>query len=136
MEVFQYLGWRLSYDDNHIQAVLGNLKKARGCWARISRVLRTEKASSGVCAMFYKATVQAVLLFGCETWNQTPTAMKWLEGFHIRAVYRMTRNNKPRRNPNGEWMYSLSEDALQIILRSRGKRSHLSSSIGASLVFL
>ena len=112
MEVFQYLGRLLSHADNNSQAVHGNLKKAQGCWARISRVLRPENASSRVCAMFYKATVQAVLLFGSETWNRTPTAMKWLEGFHIQAAYRMMRTNKPRRSPNGEWTYSSSEDVL------------------------
>ena len=63
--------------------------------------------------MFYKATVQAVLLFGSETWNLTPTAMKQLEGFHIRAAYRMARTNKPRRVPTDKWTYPLSEDALE-----------------------
>ncbi len=33
--------------------------------------------------MFYKATVQAVLLFGAETWNLTETALKQLKGFPI-----------------------------------------------------
>ena len=112
MGVFQYLGRLLSHDDNDSQAVRGNLKKARGCWAWIARVLRAENASSRVCAIFYKATVQAVLLFGSETWNRTPTAMKWIKGFHIRVAYRMTRTNKPRRSPNGDWTYSLSEDVL------------------------
>ena len=112
MEAFQYLGRLLAYNDNNSQATCGNMKKARGCWARISRVLQAENASSRVCAMCYKATVQAVLLFGSETWNITPTAMKWLEGFHSRAAYQMARTNKPQRSPNGEWMYPSSEDAL------------------------
>ena len=63
--------------------------------------------------MFYVATVQAVLLFGSETWNITPTAMMRLEGFHIRAAYRLAVDNKPRRNPNGEWTYPSSEDVLE-----------------------
>ncbi len=46
--------------------------------------------------MFYKATVQAVLLFGAEMWNLTETALKKLEGFHIKAAWRMARNHKPR----------------------------------------
>ena len=69
VEIFQYLGRLLAFDDNDIQAVGCNLKKARKSWSRISRVLRAENASPRVCGLFYKATVQAVLLFGSETWN-------------------------------------------------------------------
>ena len=68
VEVFKYLGRLLSYDDDDAQAILGNLRKARKCWARISKVLRAENASPRVSGMFYRATVQAVLLFGSETY--------------------------------------------------------------------
>ena len=88
-EVFKYLGRLLSFNGNDVQAVRANLRKARKCWAWISRVLRAENASPRVCGMFYKAVVMAVLLFGSETWNLTPTAMKCLEGFHIRSAYRI-----------------------------------------------
>ena len=114
VEVFKYLGRLVSMDDNDVQAVRSNLKKARKCWARISRVLRAENASPRVCGMFYKATVQAVLLYGSETWNLTPSAMKKLEGFHIRSAYRMARDNKPQCDPlTKDWTYPLSKDVLE-----------------------
>ena len=47
VEVFKYIGCLLSYDDNDMRAVRSNLKKARNCWARISRVLWSENASPG-----------------------------------------------------------------------------------------
>ena len=47
--------------------------------------------------MFSKAMVQAVLLFGSETWNLTPTAVKCLKGFQLQAAWRMAREYKPRR---------------------------------------
>ena len=62
--------------------------------------------------MFYKATVQAVLLFGSETWNVSTAMLARLEGFHIRAAYRMARNNKPLRNARG-WEYPVLEDVLK-----------------------
>ena len=113
VEVFKYLGRLMSFDDVDTQAMRSNLKKARRVWARLSRVLNRENASSRVCARFYIATVQAVLLFGSETWNITPTAMKRLEGFHIRAAYRMAVENRPRREPDGSWTYPSSEDVLK-----------------------
>ena len=67
VEVFKYLGRLLAYDDNDSQAMRSNLKKARKSWAQVSRVLRAENAAPKVCGVFYKATVQAVLLFGSET---------------------------------------------------------------------
>ena len=90
VEVFKYLGRLIAYDDEDTQVVRGNLKKARRVWARISRVLRAKNASPRVCGMFYKATVQSVLLFGSETWCLAPAALKSLEGFHVKAARRMT----------------------------------------------
>ena len=90
MEVFKYLGGLLAYDDEDTQAVRGNVKNARRVWAQISRVLRAGNASPQVCSMFYKATVQFVLLFGSETWYLAPSALKSLEGFHVKAAHHMT----------------------------------------------
>ena len=84
------MGKLLAYDDEDIQAVRSNLKKARRVWARISRILRAKNASPRVCGMFYKATVQSVLLFGSETWCLAPAALKSLEGFHVKAARCMT----------------------------------------------
>ena len=81
MKVFKYLGRLIAFDDDDTQVVRGNLAKARRVWARISRVLRAENASARACGMFYKATVQSVLLFRSETWFLSPTTLQRLEGF-------------------------------------------------------
>ncbi len=57
VEVFKYLGWLISFNDANNQAMWSNLKKAQGCWGRVSRVLRAENATPKMCGMFYKATV-------------------------------------------------------------------------------
>ena len=114
VEVFKYLGRLLAFDDNDVQAMRCNLKKARKSWSRILRVLHAENASPRVCGLFYKATVQAVLLFGSETWNVSPSMMQRLEGFHICAAWRMAKTNKPCRNPiTVEWQYPSSEAVLE-----------------------
>ena len=94
------------------QAMQSNLRKARGCWARISRVLRAENASPRTCGMFYKATVQAVLLYGSETWSLSPSSQKRLEGFHIRAAWRMS-GFWPEKKPDGSWTYPCLADVLE-----------------------
>ena len=90
MEVFKYLRRLIPIDNDDTQVVRRNLAKARRVWARISRVLRSENASTRVCGMFYKATVQSVLLFASKTWVLSPATLKRLEGFHAKAERRMT----------------------------------------------
>ena len=96
----------MAYDNNDLQAVHNNFKKARQVQARVSRVLRTENASPCICGMVYKATIQAVLLFGSNTWCLTPAALKSLEDFHLQAAWCRVHNNKPCRQPNWSWLYS------------------------------
>ena len=62
--------------------------------------------------MFYKATVQAVLLFGSEMWNLSPLAIKCLEGFHLRAARRIA-GMQPCEKPDGTWTYPSSEKVLE-----------------------
>ncbi len=45
VEVFKYLGQLIAFDDANNQSMRSNLRKARGRWARVSRVLRAENAS-------------------------------------------------------------------------------------------
>jgi hypothetical protein len=112
VKVFRYLGLLIAGDDTDSQAMQSNLKKARGVRAWVSRVLRAENASPWTCGMFYKATVQAVLLYGSETWSLSPLSLKGLEGFHIRAAWRMS-GLRPEEKPNGSWTYPRLIDVLK-----------------------
>ncbi len=66
VEVFKYLGWLISYNDADTQAMLSNLRKARGCWAQILHVLRAENASPWTCGMFYKKTCRRFCYTGVK----------------------------------------------------------------------
>jgi hypothetical protein len=112
VEVFKYLGRLLSMEDNDAQAVRANLRKARKVWARVGKVLTGENASPRVCGKFFKAIVQAVLLYGSETWVLSTASLKLLEGFSIRCAWRMAEENKPRREA-GTWQYPPSKDVLE-----------------------
>jgi hypothetical protein len=89
-----------------------NLRKARGCWAWILPVLRAENTTPWMSGMFYKATVQAVLLYGSETWSLPPSSVKRLEGFHIQAAWQMS-SLRPEKKPNGSWLYPCSVYVLE-----------------------
>jgi hypothetical protein len=113
VESFCYLGRILAQDDEDVRAVRSQIKKARGTWARVGQVLQADNTPPKVSAMFYKAVVQLVLLYGSDSWNLTKTALAWLEGFHIRAAYRMAKVHKPRRGPNHAWVYPATSEVLK-----------------------
>jgi hypothetical protein len=58
--------------------------------------------------------VQAVLLYGSETWSLSLSSIKHLEGLHIRTAWRMS-GKKPVRKEDGSWMYPRLEDVLQAV---------------------
>jgi hypothetical protein len=60
--------------------------------------------------MFYKAVVQAVLLYGCETWVVTPAMMRVLEGFHHKVARRIS--GKMARLTGTGWYYPPIAEAL------------------------
>ena len=68
---------------------------------------------SRISAKFYKAVVQSLLLYGSETWAISRSVMARLEGFHIRAAYKMAKQHVPRRGPGRQWTYPKSEDVLE-----------------------
>ncbi len=91
--------------------------------------------------MFYKATVQLILLFGSETWNLSPVSLKSLEGFYIRAAWRMA-GKRPLKLPDGTWTYPNSTEVLdkvglKTIAHYIGvQRQHVASYIADKPIFL
>jgi hypothetical protein len=113
VEVFKYLGRLMSQDNDDIQVIRAQMRKAPATWARVRQVLRSENVSPFVAARFYQAIVQAILLYGSESWVISTTAMARLEGFHIHCAYRMAKEHKPKRGPGGVWIYPRSVDVLK-----------------------
>ena len=89
---FQYLGRVISAADNDWRAVVSNLSRARLVWKRTARILSREGAEPRLSIFFFKAVVQAVLLFGSETWAVTPCMVRVLGGFQDQVARRLTGN--------------------------------------------
>ena len=60
---FKYLGRILTETDDDWPSVVGNLRKAKQSWGRVSRVIIREGADPKVSQAFYIAVTQAVFLF-------------------------------------------------------------------------
>ena len=60
---FKYLGWVFTAAYDYWKVVVGNLWEAHKLFSLMSRILRREGARPRFSGMFFKAVVQAVLLF-------------------------------------------------------------------------
>ena len=112
VDVFRYLGRLLSYNNSDWPTLYYNLKKAQQRWAMVARILVRDGASRRAMGMFYKGIVQAILLYGCETWTLTNPMIKVLEGFHHKVARRIA-GMMPTRLPSGDWYYPPLADALE-----------------------
>lgn len=113
VSTFKYLGRPISSTDDDWPAIHLNLSKAREQWAMVSKVLRREDATPKISAMFYKAVVQSVLLYGAETWVMTPAVLLKLESFHKRIARRLANKMPYYVALEDKWIYPDIEVALE-----------------------
>ena len=90
--------------------VVKNLSWSRAVWRRMTRILSREGVAPWVSGFFFKAVVQAVLIFGSETWVVNPRMVKALGGFQVQLARRLT-GRLPRRTPGGKWTYTSTATA-------------------------
>ena len=86
VSTFKYLVRVMTAGDENWPAVAGNLVKAQKSWGRMSRIISQEGSDKRVSGNFFKAVVQAVLLFGVETWVLTLRIERALESFQNGAA--------------------------------------------------
>ena len=65
-----------------------------------------------VFGLFYKYMVQAVLIYGSETWILTPWMVLNLEAFHHRVACNL-RGKQQQKQSGGGWFYPPLEEAMQ-----------------------
>ena len=63
--------------------VLRNIWRARQVWVRLGKLLRQEGADPTTSAKFYWAMVQAVIVFGEETWVLSAAMLSKIEGLNM-----------------------------------------------------
>lgn len=112
VDEFKYLGRVVSRKDDDWPAVNRNLTRARAAWGKLGRILSKEGASPKAMASVYKTVVQAVLLYGSESWVLTSTMEKKLQSFHRRCARYIT-GQHIRQNPDETWTCPSSEIVLE-----------------------
>ena len=105
---FKYLGRILSQNDDDSKCIEQQLKRARARWNNVAQILKREGANAPTMARFYKAIIQAVLLYGSESWTITKLNWDRLRSFHKRAIRYMTTTHI-RKISEDRWEYPDSE---------------------------
>ena len=108
---FKYLGRVVKNNDDDWSAVNQNVKKATATWGRVCKILSKEGANPKAMATVYKAVVQAVLLYGSESWVLSLTMEKKLQSFHRRCARYIT-GQHIRQNPDESWTCPSSSSVL------------------------
>ena len=100
---FKYLGRWIMDNDDDTKCIDLQLKCAKKKWNCIAAILKRQGANAEVMSRFYLCIVQAVLLYGSESWTVTKRNMKKLESFHNRAIRYMTGKHICKEGEN--WSY-------------------------------
>ena len=108
---FKYLGRFLSKTDGDWPEVVHNLWRARHKWEQPARVLIREGTDARNLGNIYVAVVQAVMLYGSDTWVMTLRVGWVLCVFHHRVACRLT-GRQPRIGQDGGWMYTSLKDMM------------------------
>jgi hypothetical protein len=110
---YLYLGRILRWNDSDDAAVAARLSKARSTWGRMSPILRAANANPKVMARFYLAVVQAILLYGSESWVISTGTLRRLETFHARCARHMAHQHI-RKLPDGTWVHPPTAQVLDL----------------------
>ena len=89
------------------------MKKARKRWACVGKILKTKGANPKIMAKFYLTIVQAVLLYGADSWVIKKRDYDALRSFHRRAARYMT-GQHIRKLDGNKWEYPNHEELLKI----------------------
>ena len=112
VDTFKYLGRILYWSEDNWLEVLRNVGKVRRVWNRLRKMPLREGAETRVSAMFYRAVVQTVLLFGAETWVLSEATLRNLEGLHIGFLRQIT-GKKAVQKEDRTWQKVAAEKALE-----------------------
>ena len=80
------MGRPLDQTDDYWPAVRRNIMRARLVCERLGTLLRREGSEPKVSASFYRVVVQAIILYGSETWVLLASMAKRVEGTHMELM--------------------------------------------------
>ena len=109
---FRYLGRIITDNDDDTRCIKDNIKRAKKRWNCIAKILKREGANAVCMSRFYLTIVQAVLLYGAESWAIFQRNMDLLKSFHWRSIRYMTGVHIAKQR-DGAWFIPDHEELLR-----------------------
>ena len=81
VDSFCYLGSIIDEEGGTVAEVKSRIGKAQAAFRSLSKVWRTKDISLRTKLKIFNSNVKAVLLYGCETWNASPSCIKRIQTF-------------------------------------------------------
>ena len=79
---------------------------------RLSKVLKRRDANPMIMGTFYKAVIEAVLLYGSESWVLSENNLKKLRSFHNKCARHMV-GYHIQQIDNNNWIHPPTKDVLE-----------------------
>ena len=102
LTTFQYLVRTLYQTEDDWPSVQRNIMCASLVWGRPRKLIQWEGADPRVAEMFYRAVVQAIILYESETWVLLAAMERKVEGTHTGFLRQIT-DKQTRRFGDGTW---------------------------------
>ena len=109
---FRYLGRIISEDGDDTKSIKDNIKRARHRWNRLAQILKREGANPICMSRFYRTIIQAVLLYGADSWTISERNLNLLRSFHWRTVRHIT-GSHIQKITDKKWSYPDHEQLLK-----------------------
>ena len=97
---FLYLGLPLEQTDDDWPTMRQNIMHTRSVWGRLGTLLLREGEDTKVLEKFYRAVVQAIILYWSETWVLSVSTKNRIEGTHTEFL-RMIIEKRTKQLGNG-----------------------------------
>lgn len=116
---FEYLGSIISTDGGTLLDVQNRLKKAKGSFAMLSKVWRSNTISNSTKIRIFDSCVKSTLLFGCETWFLTDALSRKLQTFINRCLRNILRIWWPQTVSNEDLLNSTRQLPIKNEIQKR-----------------
>ena len=99
---FNYLGAKVSTYGNSESEIKARIRKARGAFAALNNIWKTNKISNRTKIRLFKSNVLNVLLYAAESWKVTKGISQTLEVFQNKCLRKILRIYWPNKISNTE----------------------------------
>ena len=119
VDYFKYLGSVVSKSGGTDEDVTGRIKKAKGAFAQLAPVWRSNQLRRSTKLSIFETNVKSVLLYACQTWKVTKSISRKLQIFINKCLRRIFDIRWPEKITNEELWKRANQGPINDIIKKR-----------------